>query len=277
MTRSSIPSKRPQTRTTPGPWLSASTRAWVSCVPRGESRQRGRESWAISGTVASMARPSTSAFITMPGPPPAGVSSTLRCLSVAEFRISATSSDQTPAAKALPARLAPSGPGNISGKIVSTLARHISIALYRRHDDDLACGNVDRRHVGLVERQQFRFVAGFRVHFDQIAGAEIVDGDDGAEFLPGAVDDGQPDEIGMIEFVRLFRRRQPFARHVELGVLQELGGITIGDAENSRDEMILRRSQCFDLEDAAVVGLERTVVHDCRRISGEGMQGGFAA
>ena len=42
MTRSSMPSKRPQTRTTPAPPASASTRACVSGVPRGDSRRRGR-------------------------------------------------------------------------------------------------------------------------------------------------------------------------------------------------------------------------------------------
>src|ERR1700692_3285338 len=124
MTRSSTPSKRPQTRTAPAPAESASTRACVSGVPRGDNKNRGR---AAVG-VASMARPSTSAFITMPGPPPARVSSTLRCLSVAKARISTTSSDHAPAASALPARLAPNGPGNMSGKMVSTLARHISMS-----------------------------------------------------------------------------------------------------------------------------------------------------
>jgi len=83
-------------------------RAWresreTSGVPRGDIRRRGR----VSVAVASMARPSTSAFITMPGPPPAGVSSTVRCLSVAKLRISTTSSDHAPEASALPARPRP--------------------------------------------------------------------------------------------------------------------------------------------------------------------------
>src|SRR4029079_7962879 len=73
-----------------------------------------------------MARASTSGFMTMPGPPPAGVSSTVRCLSVAKARMSMASSDHTPAARALPARLALKGPGKISGNSVRTLARHIS-------------------------------------------------------------------------------------------------------------------------------------------------------
>ncbi len=73
-----------------------------------------------------MARASTSGFITMPGPPPAGVSSTERCRSLAWARISIASSDHTPLASALPARLMPSGPGNISGNRVRTVARHMA-------------------------------------------------------------------------------------------------------------------------------------------------------
>src|SRR5580704_13234266 len=226
MTRSSTPSKRPQTITTPGPAVSASTRACLSGVPRGDMMSRGRASVAV----ASMARPSTSAFSTMPGPPPAGVSSTLRCLSAAKLRISATSSAQAPAAKALPARLAPSGPGNISGNRVRTLARHISTAPGRKLDDKPAGCEIDLRHGCRIERQQFGFAAGVRPHLDQIAGAEIVDGNDGAKALAGAVDDGEPDEVGVIKLVGLRRLRQPLARHVEFCVGEPRGGIAVGDA-----------------------------------------------
>ena len=53
-----------------------------------------------------------------------------------------------------------------------------------------------------VERHQFGAAAGLRPHFDQIAGAEIVDRDDGAESFAGAVDGRKADQIGMIELVR---------------------------------------------------------------------------
>ena len=121
ISRSSTPSKRPQTMTAPWPAASRATRLCVSGAPRGLISRRGR----ASGGTASIARASTSAFITMPGPPPAGVSSTVRCLSLAASRMSWVSSDQTPEESALPARLNASGPGNISGKIVRMLARHI--------------------------------------------------------------------------------------------------------------------------------------------------------
>src|SRR3954468_517229 len=97
------------------------TRDWVNGRPRGLINRRGR-SGAISA--ASTAAASTSARNTMPGPPPAGVSSTLRWRSVAEARMSRASSAHRPDASARPARLMPSGPGNISGNRVSTVARH---------------------------------------------------------------------------------------------------------------------------------------------------------
>ena len=107
--------------TAPGPCASASTRAWVSGVPRGVISRRGRP----SSPAASRARASTSARITMPGPPPAGVSSTERCTPRPWSRMSMVASDQAPFASALPARLKPSGPGNISGKIVRTVAGQV--------------------------------------------------------------------------------------------------------------------------------------------------------
>src|SRR5690242_5441965 len=76
----------------------------------------------MSARAASMAAAAMSARITMPAPPPAGVSSTERCLSVAKSRMSMVASAHLPSPSALPARLEPSGPGNISGKMVRTVA-----------------------------------------------------------------------------------------------------------------------------------------------------------
>ena len=174
-----MPSKRPQTITAPSPWASAAARACVSGAPRALISRRGR----LSAATASMARASTSAFITMPGPPPAGVSSTVPCRSVACARMSCASSDQTPAASALPARLSPSGPGNISGNSVRMVARHIvrhSVGA-ERHDDHAARGDVDLRHRGVGERHHQRLAAALRLDLHEIAGAEIEDRRHGAE------------------------------------------------------------------------------------------------
>src|SRR4051794_6815361 len=160
--------------------------------------RRGRVSAAA--TVASTARASTSAFITMPGPPPAGVSSTVRWRSVAKFRMSTVSRDQRPLPSALPARLWPSGPGNMSGKMVSTLARQgligtspsfdqsiqLNASLFeqplRRSDDDAATCDIDRRHGRDRKRHQYGFTFVGSFDFQQIAGSEILHGDHGPKF-----------------------------------------------------------------------------------------------
>lgn len=78
--------------------------------PRGVIASTGRPS-----ATASMAALSTSTFSTMPKPPPAGVSSTVRCLSIAKSRMLTALQAQVPCASARPARLWPRWPGNISG------------------------------------------------------------------------------------------------------------------------------------------------------------------
>src|SRR5437763_6994006 len=118
--RSSNPSKRPHSRITPSPPASSRTRAWVSGAPRGVNASIGRPSATLPGAAAS-----TSGRSTIPAPPPAGVSSTLRCLSVAKSRMLVASRLQMPSSSARPARLVPSGPGNMSGYRVRTEARKV--------------------------------------------------------------------------------------------------------------------------------------------------------
>ena len=113
MTRWSTPSKRPQTITAPGPAARSRTRPASTASRAGSSAAAGGH--RPRGAAWSIARASTSARMTMPAPPPAGVSSTLRCRSVAKSRICTVSSDQVPATSARPASDRPSGPGNISG------------------------------------------------------------------------------------------------------------------------------------------------------------------
>ena len=48
---------------------------------------------------------------------------------------------------------------------------------------------------------QFGLAAAVGAHLDQIAGAEIVDGEHGAELFAGAIDNRKPDQIGVIELV----------------------------------------------------------------------------
>src|SRR6201999_3032514 len=114
--------------------------------------------------------------------------STLLCWSVAEALMSRASSCHRPDASALPARLTPSGPGNISGNSVRTVARQImletiarkprpsyagltrvsilfagsrlrgglvlAVDFIRRFDGQPSAGEIDGRHQRVGERQQ---------------------------------------------------------------------------------------------------------------------------
>src|SRR5690554_5774769 len=134
---------------------------------------------------ASTAAATTSARITMPGPPPAGVSSTERCRSVAKSRISTASRVHFRVSSARPASDTPSGPGNISGKSVSTVADQPSLiarsrlriligkSADRRVDHDLAALKVHKAHIVAREPHQHRFTALLRSDFEQVARAEI--------------------------------------------------------------------------------------------------------
>ncbi len=144
-----------------------------------------------------MARASTSAFITMPGPPPAGVSSTVRCLSVAALRMSIVSSDHRPPDQA-PCRRGsnPSGPGNISGNIVRTLARHIvrsqslllvdgsssAITLSGGSTTIRPCERSIAGTAASVNGSMHRRTVA-KADFENVAGAEIRDGDEPSELF----------------------------------------------------------------------------------------------
>src|SRR5258705_4217103 len=217
-----MPSKRPHTISAPGPRASASTRACVNGLPVGLIRRRGRASAGASA--ASIARASTSAFITMPGPPPAGVSSTVRWRSLAWVRISCASSRQMPVASALPARLVPSGPGNMSGKMVRTVVCHMLLATcallrrsffehaFRRIDDDAPARDVDHRNGRAAERQHYRVAFALRSQLENVTGTKVMDRHHGAEHTAIGCYRPKPDQVGMIELVRL-RRWKAAARH----------------------------------------------------------------
>ena len=83
--------------------------------------RRGRR--IVTAMTASRAAAKTSARMTMPGPPPAGVSSTERWRPRPCSRICLVSSDHNPRSRASPASEAPSGPGKISGNSVRIVAR----------------------------------------------------------------------------------------------------------------------------------------------------------
>src|SRR5579863_6411096 len=114
----------------------------------------------------------------MPGPPPAGVSSTVRCLPRPWSRMSRTSSDQRFFSSALPSSEMPSGPGNISGKSVRTVADQlldmvVIFIVFRHGHDDIAGRDIEHRHGFLAEGEQ-HMIAVCPLKLDHIAGAIIL-------------------------------------------------------------------------------------------------------
>ncbi len=144
-----------------------------------------------------------------------------------------------------------------------------------RHDP--AARNIDDRHDGLGKGQQHRFAACRRRHFDQVAGAEILDRDHPTERGSRGVHHGKPDEVGVIVFVGGVESGQSRARHEEVDIVEPLRRRAVGDALQPRDEKSLAWPQRRDLEHAPVLALERTELRDGRRVGGERPQPDFAA
>ena len=90
----------PAEQAEPSPAARSSASAWSKRRPAGPSRNSGR-----GGSTASTQAKIGSGRITMPAPPPNGVSSTVRWTSVAWSRGSWQRRSSSPAARALPSRL----------------------------------------------------------------------------------------------------------------------------------------------------------------------------
>src|SRR5690606_9773050 len=212
---------------------------------------------------ASTAAATTSARITMPGPPPAGVSSTERCRSVAKSRISTASRVHSRASSALPASDTPSGPGNISGQSVSTVADQLSLinrsrfrslirkGADRRVDHDLAALSVHKPHIIDREPHQHRLAAPFGSNFEQVTRTEIQHRRDMAIAPTIFSRHTEPDEIGVIPaFLILIRLRQAFARHMKLGSPERIGCVTVFYALKPAQNEILDHAFRLDGEAA---------------------------
>src|SRR5436190_12274635 len=141
-----MPSKRPASSSTPGPFASSRTMSWVRGSPRGDKQMRG--DCGLPATTWSMAAPRTSARKIMPAPPPAGVSSTARCRPNPNWRMPIASSAQRPCFRASPASDADRGPGKSSGKSVSTVARQGARACVPPDSVKLGCSFDDHEVEG---------------------------------------------------------------------------------------------------------------------------------
>src|SRR5438309_7720976 len=136
-----MPSHRPHANTRHGSAARLAATAWVNGSPAGVgTTSRGGAS--VPAATSSSARPHTSGFITMPAPPPYGVSSTVRCTSAVQARRSWTRTSRSPRSRALPSRDTPSG-WRYSGKIVTTSMRTAGAPLAARAEVEQALGRVD--------------------------------------------------------------------------------------------------------------------------------------
>ena len=104
----------------------------------------------------------------------------------------------------------------------------------RRVGDDAGARRFHRRDGGAGEGQQEVGRAGAG-DLEDVARAVVEDGADGAEGRAAGVDDGEADQVGVVELV-VPERRQAVARGVEAGALQRLGLLAGGDAGEPRGE-----------------------------------------
>src|SRR5580700_995596 len=230
-TRPSIPSYRAQANTSRGSVAYRAAMSWVNGTPLGvgTTSRADPASSSPGGMISSSASPQTSGFMTMPGPPPNGTSSTVWCTSVAQDRRSCTPNSMSPRAAAFPISETRSGLPKYSGKIVTMSIRSGGVRptsspflfseravvlvvrprlrlrgvkeASRRVDDEHAGGHVHLRHDRLHERHQVLLARGTPDHQQVLAVMQHVG--DHADRLAGRRPHRQPDQLVVTELVRV--------------------------------------------------------------------------
>src|SRR5262245_8088444 len=153
-----------------------------------------------SSSIVSSARKSGSGFITIPGPPPYGTSSTTRCRSVVKSRRSRTFTSSVPRSIARFRMPAATSGSTIAGKIV-TMSTVIQFKQsIRRFNHDPLGADVDRR--ADVRRQRNQNLAALTVDDQAAAGHFSFDTADDANRRPVARLDATADEIVPVEHSR---------------------------------------------------------------------------
>src|SRR5436305_76355 len=193
-----MPSYRPQAKIRCGSPASSWASAWVNGTPAGDGTT------SRPGPISSSAPPQGSGRMTIPGPPPYGLSSTVRCTSLVHRRRSCTATWTTPASRALPIRDSSNG-ARYSGKIVTTSILTAVPASqvqqpFRRRQYDSAGVQVDRRDDRADERDQRPTAVGPAQH-QQVGGRPVLHADHLAQILPGAVHGGESDQLEVEELV----------------------------------------------------------------------------
>src|SRR4051812_7261431 len=226
-----MPSYRPQAITSrSAPESSAASRC-VNGSPDGVGTTSTAPS--PSGTSASSASPHGSGFITMPAPPPYGVSSTVRCRSWVHVRRSWMWTSSSPASCALPGKESRRG-ARYSGKIVTTSRRTSGLVFDRAKQPRLvdhsqpAAGYVDLRHQLRDERDQ-HFAAVRCVHRQQVLTGTVDDLGDLADGLADGGQHPQADELVIVVLLGILRCLVGVDVRVQDEPAQPLCGRTVTD------------------------------------------------
>src|ERR1700678_721037 len=276
--RPSMPSYRPQANTSHASAAYRAARSWVNGTPLGvgtTSRARGER-----GRISSSASPQTSGFMTMPGPPPNGTSSTVWCTSVAQDRRSCTPNSMSPRAAALPISETRSGLSKYSGKIVTMSIRSAclrptplpflserAVVLLaplllglrgveqagRRIDDEDAGRHVHLGHDRLDERDQVLLALVGRTPDHEQVLAVVQDVGDNADGLAGRRPHRQPDQLVVAELVRVGGRGQLAGVHAQPAAGQLPGPGPVGDP-CERDQELSRMPARRGDRELAVAG-----------------------
>src|SRR5271166_4644396 len=248
-TRPSMPSYRPQANTSHGSVAYRAAMSWVNGTPLGVgTTSRAGTPTPSAGMISSSASPQTSGFITMPGPPPNGRSSTVWCTSFSQRRKSCTRNSMSPRAAAFPISETPSGLAKYSGKIVTMSMRSPTLAcllLSRtgcgalrclrveqsggRVDDENPARHIDLRHDRLHERHQALAALAVRAAYHQEVLAVVEHVGDHAYRLARAGPHRQADQLVVAELVRVTDLRQLAGVHAQPAAGQLGGRSPVGD------------------------------------------------
>src|ERR1700691_3800760 len=232
--RTSMPSSRPQAKMSLGSAAYRAAMSWLNGTPLGvgTTSLAGRSPPGCPPSrpaISSRASPQTSGFITMPGPPPNGTSSTVRWTSVAQRRRSCTRNSMSPRATAFPISETRSGLSKYSGKIVTISMRSPTPAPFFQNgpgpeprplvrlrrvkqsrwrvDDENAGADIDLGHDGLHERHQVLarltpVLIPVLAHDEQVL-AVVQHVSDDPHRVASRCPDRQPDQLVVTELVRV--------------------------------------------------------------------------
>src|SRR5699024_7897285 len=276
-----MPSYRPQASTSHSHCDHSWAVSWANGSPAGLGKMitgsvSAPSAACPSARTAAKASAHGSGFITMPAPPPSGVSSTVRWRSWVQLRRSWTCRSTSPSRRALPIRESSSG-ARYSGKMVRTSMRTAGSALRPggagglrlgallvlgqrveqpagRIGDDDAGLEVDLGHELLDQRQLHASPVG-GAHDEEVLRRVVVHARDDAELAPVDVADGEALELRGIPGIGvLCGLLLGVDRDLEVHPAQGLGVGAVRDLLEARVPALLLEARAGHGEGAGAAG-----------------------